>query len=86
MSRGKRINYTPEWMAMGINRSTYYYRLKYGLPSVKGSERFSGLEYENSPEKLDAIKEKYKNGVSMSILSDFVDELMGVDTKKESIE
>lgn len=27
--------------------------------------RFSGKEYENSPEKLQAIKEKYKNGVTI---------------------
>lgn len=32
-------------------------------------ERYSGLEYTNSPERLQKIKEKYKDGVSLEILN-----------------
>ena len=38
--------------------------------------RFSGLKYENPPEKLEAIKEKYKNGVTMDILEEFADKIL----------
>ena len=34
--------------------------------------RVSGKHYENSEEKLEQIKEKYKNGVTMDILEEFV--------------
>ena len=34
--------------------------------------RASGKHYENSEEKLEQIKEKYKNGVTMDILKEFV--------------
>ncbi len=34
----------------------------------KRIKRFSGKNYENSPEKLNQIKEKYKNGVTQEIL------------------
>ena len=34
--------------------------------------RASGKHYENSEEKLEQIKEKYKNGVTMDILEEFV--------------
>ena len=34
--------------------------------------RASGKHYENSEEKLERIKEKYKNGVTMDILEEFV--------------
>lgn len=37
-------------------------------PIRKEYGRFSGLQYENSPEKIKAIKEKYKDGVTMAIL------------------
>lgn len=33
--------------------------------------RASGKHYENSEEKLERIKEKYKNGVTMDILKKF---------------
>lgn len=35
-------------------------------------ERASGLKYSNSPAKLNAIREKYKNGVSMEILEEWI--------------
>ena len=34
--------------------------------------RASGKHYENSEEKLEQIKEKYKNGVTMDILQEFI--------------
>ena len=34
--------------------------------------RASGKHYEDSEEKLEQIKEKYKNGVTMDILEEFV--------------
>ena len=34
--------------------------------------RASRKHYENSEEKLEQIKEKYKNGVTMDILKEFV--------------
>lgn len=34
--------------------------------------RASGKHYENSEEKLEQIKEKYKNGVTMDNLEEFV--------------
>lgn len=41
------------------------YRIK-NNGSIKYSKgRYSGKVYENSPEKLQAIKEKYKNGVTV---------------------
>ena len=33
--------------------------------------RASGKHYENSEEKLEQIKEKYKNGITMDILKEF---------------
>lgn len=40
-----------------------YYKL-YSEPRNTPDKRYSGKRYENSPEKLKAIKEKYKNGVT----------------------
>ena len=34
-------------------------------------ERFSGRRYENTPERLAEIKEKYKNGVTKEMLEHF---------------
>lgn len=34
--------------------------------------RFSGKKYENSPEKIKRLKEKYKNGVSKEIINKMV--------------
>ena len=35
-------------------------------------ERYSKLEYKNSKEKINQIKEKYKNGVTPEILAEFI--------------
>jgi transcriptional regulator with XRE-family HTH domain len=39
-------------------------------PIRKGYGRFSGLQYENTPERLEQIKKKYSNGVTMDILKE----------------
>lgn len=36
------------------------------------TQRYSGKTYTNSKEKLEAIKQKYKNGVTDDILNDFI--------------
>lgn len=38
--------------------------------------RFSGLEYENPPEKIDEIREKYRNGVTLQMIEDMVNRLV----------
>lgn len=37
--------------------------------------RYSGKKYENSPEKLQAIKEKYKNGVTIG----HINQMLGIE-------
>ena len=37
--------------------------------------RFSKKDYENSPEKLKQIKEKYKNGISKEIINEWINNL-----------
>ena len=58
---------------LGLTKDQYIYRIRKGLlprKKRKNNERFSGLEYKNSPEKIKAIKDKYKNGVTNKILSE----------------
>lgn len=40
--------------------------------SKQHTQRYSGKKYTNSKEKLEAIKQKYKNGVTNDILNDFI--------------
>lgn len=68
------------WKALGLTRSTFYYRIKKGKLSAnylsrQNGKRFSGQSYENSKEKLMAIKEKYKNGVPEGT----IEMMLGVD-------
>ena len=39
------------------------------------NQRASGEHYENSKERIQAIKEKYKNGVTREILDEFIKSL-----------
>ena len=58
---------------LGLTKDQYIYRIRKGLlprKKRKNNERFSGLEYINSPEKIKAIKEKYKNGVTEEIIKE----------------
>ena len=45
-------------------------RKKYKCNTYHG--RFSNTIYENSPEKIAMLKEKYKNGVSEKMISDWI--------------
>lgn len=58
---------------LGLTKEQYKYRVRKGLlprKKRKNNERFSGLDYVNSPEKIMAIKEKYKNGVTEKIIKE----------------
>lgn len=48
------------------------FKLLYGklYQEAKRKKRFSGEVYTNSPSKINAIKDKYKNGVTNKILSE----------------
>ena len=69
---------TEPWKQYGLNEGTYYYQLRHGKLSenyrvpktCKG--RYSGLDYENSPEKLAAIREKYKNGIPEGTIEEWL--------------
>lgn len=50
------------------------YEYFYSQASSKKS-RFSKKDYENSPEKLKQIKEKYKNGISKEIINEWINNL-----------
>lgn len=39
------------------------------------NKRYSGKHYENSPEKLKAIREKYRNGVTKEQINKMLEEL-----------
>ena len=47
--------------------------------AMNKKSRFSKKDYENAPEKLKQIKEKYKNGVSKEIIN----EMLGIEGIKE---
>lgn len=47
--------------------------------AMKKKSRFSKKDYENTPEKLKQIKEKYKNGVS----KETINEMLGIMEIKE---
>ena len=46
---------------------TQYHRLY--SEAKQNNERYSGLKYTNSKAKLNAIKEKYRNGISVETLN-----------------
>lgn len=49
-----------------------YYKRHGHLPFRRNTTgRFSGLNYENTEEKIEAIKEKYKNGVPKETMDNF---------------
>ncbi len=52
------------WDKLGLTRSTYYYQMKQGKIAARNYRgRYSGQVYDNSKEKLLAIRDKYKNGI-----------------------
>ena len=70
MDRDKKKPLKP-WEVLGIGKTTYYAWMHNGrLPVTEGVKlrkekngRFSGLKYTNSPERLEQIRRKYKNGI-----------------------
>lgn len=42
----------------------------------KGRNRFSGRQYINSPEKIELIRQKYKNGITDEIMNEFMKDLI----------
>lgn len=45
---------------------------EFGKPERKTYGRYSGREYENDQAKLDAIREKYRNGVSREMIEEWI--------------
>lgn len=45
---------------------------EFGEPERKKNGRFSGKVYENDESKLNAIREKYKNGASREMIEDWI--------------
>ena len=59
------------WESLGLTKDQYIYRIRKGLIVRKNNTgRFSGLNYRNSHERLNEIKEKYRNGVTADILKE----------------
>lgn len=59
------------WENLGLTKDQYIYRIRKGLIARKNNNgRFYGLNYRNSPERLNEIKEKYRNGVTADILKE----------------
>ena len=48
---------------LGADEYTRLYRNYYQLAKQHGEKRFSGKRYKNTPERISALREKYKNGV-----------------------
>lgn len=73
------------WEEFGLPRSTYLWRIKHGkdlnAKKYDGSGRhfcscrFSGKYYENPPEKIAAIRQKYANGVPAGEVEDWINSL-----------
>lgn len=58
-----------------IGRENYRdeYHMLYQRTMQAGNRRFSGKHYENSPEKLKQLKEKYKNGISLKTINEMLE-------------
>lgn len=73
-----------DWMKKGLsldeiieknkNQKELKFALKlFGKSKKETRGRFSGLNYINSEQELNAIKEKYKNGVTAEMMESFFD-------------
>lgn len=51
-------------------RASYMYELNKAIRLKKSNKRYSGENYVNSEEKLNTLKEKYKNGVTEEIIKE----------------
>jgi hypothetical protein len=65
---------------LGITKDQYIYRIRKDLlprKKRKNNGRFSGLEYKNSQEKLEAIRQKYADGVTSEHLQELYEKIGG---------
>lgn len=53
-------------------KKKYDFALEYFSRLRDNDLRTSGKHYENTPEKLEAIKEKYRNGVSREMIEEWI--------------
>ena len=53
-------------------RDLYLYETNKVRRLTKSNERYSGKHYANSVEKLNAIRQKYKNGVTQEIIEEWL--------------
>ena len=53
-------------------RDLYLYETNKVRRLTKSNARYSGKHYVNSVEKLNAIKQKYKNGVTQEIIEEWL--------------
>ena len=53
-------------------RDLYLYEANKVRRLIKSNVKYSGKHYVNSPEKLNAIKQKYKNGVTQEIIEEWL--------------
>ena len=58
------------WELSGLTKNQYYYRKRKKKNNIETKiyGRFSGKVYENTPDKLEQIKQKYKNGITAEII------------------
>ena len=68
------------WEQYGLTASAYYSRIRRGRPldaklQIRTPPRASGRKYKNPPEKIEAIKEKYKDGIPEDVLEAFASEV-----------
>lgn len=65
---------TQGFICMGSKcRKTYHQVYSWTQQRAKNNIRASGKKYINPPEKIQAIKEKYKNGVSVEIIKQMME-------------
>ena len=50
-------------LRLGADEYLRLYRNNYQLAMQHGEKRYSGKHYKNTPERISALREKYKNGV-----------------------
>ena len=75
MSRSKELQELLE--ASGTTRKEYYtmYHNVWQQMRNDSDKRYSGSKYTNTPERIQAIKEKYANGVTSQHIKEMVDSL-----------
>ena len=66
------------WKEYGLARTTYIYRKKHNIPfnapicPGRVGERYSGMNYKNTPEKIEELRRKYANGITSVILDELL--------------